>query len=168
MASTGAGGAPAVKGLRLITMNKVADGYGFHMYTDKKLQGQYIKSVTKDSPADLCGMISGDHVLAVDGMDCSQETHHQVVDRVRAEPSSGKKVLVIDQQTEQEMQAKGTPINPANAIVMIPRSPPSDETDGGGLSELNMDLKAAIPKNKKKEVKSKKSWADSVAAYNDL
>ncbi|KAL5479965.1 hypothetical protein EMCRGX_G023572 [Ephydatia muelleri] len=168
MASTGAGGAPAVKGLRLITMSKGPDGYGFHMYTDKKLQGQYIKSVTKESPADLCGMIPGDHVLAVDGVDCSKETHHQVVDRVRAEPSIGKKVLVIDQQTEQDMLAKGVPIHPANAIVMVPRSPPSDEPDGGALSELNMDLKSAIPKNKKKDIKSKKNWADSVAAYNDL
>ena len=34
----GAGGAPSVRGLRLLTMNRGADGYGFHMYTDKKLQ----------------------------------------------------------------------------------------------------------------------------------
>ena len=69
-------------------------------------QGQYIKSVTKGTPADLCGMTPGDHVLAVDGVDCSTESHHQVVDRVRAEPSKGKKVLVIDQDTEREMQEK--------------------------------------------------------------
>ena len=42
MASTGAGGAPAVKGLRLITMSKGPDGYGFHMYTDKKLQVRFL------------------------------------------------------------------------------------------------------------------------------
>lgn len=76
------------------------------VYSSPGRQGQYIKSVTKDTPADLCGMIPGDHVLAVDGADCSMETHHQVVDRVRSEPSMGKRVLVIDQETEREMLAK--------------------------------------------------------------
>lgn len=80
MASGGAGkvGGAAVKGLRLLTISRSGDGFGFHMYTNKERDGQYIKSVTTNSPADLAGMLAGDHVLQVDGVSVAGETHHQV------------------------------------------------------------------------------------------
>ena len=73
----GAHGA-AVKGLRLLTLQKGPDGFGFHMYTNKERDGQYIKNVAENSPADLAGMLTGDHVLAVDGKSVQGESHHQV------------------------------------------------------------------------------------------
>ncbi len=74
----GTGGGAAVRGLRLVTMNRGKDGFGFHMYTNKDRDGQYIKSVTRDSPSDLAGMLTGDHIIAVDGHMVIKDTHHQV------------------------------------------------------------------------------------------
>lgn len=80
MASGGAGkgGGAAVKGLRLLTLTRQRDGFGFHMYTNRERDGQYVKSVAQNSPADLAGMLPGDHLLSVDNHSVVGETHHQV------------------------------------------------------------------------------------------
>ena len=41
-------------------------------------QGQYIKSVFKGGDAELAGMLSGDHVLEVEGTDVTEMTHMKV------------------------------------------------------------------------------------------
>lgn len=61
-----------------MTMDRAADGFGFHMYTNKEREGQFIKSVAPNSPADLAGMLPFDHVVGVDGVIVIGETHHQV------------------------------------------------------------------------------------------
>lgn len=72
-------GGAAVKGLRLLTLKRGSDGFGFHMYTNKERDGhQYIKNVAENSPSDLAGMLPGDRVLAVDGKSVLGESHHQV------------------------------------------------------------------------------------------
>ena len=76
--AAGIGGGAAVKGLRLVTMIKGKEGFGFHMYTNKERDGQHVKNVTPNSPADLSGVLAGDHILAVDGHSVVKETHHQV------------------------------------------------------------------------------------------
>ena len=80
MAGTlGKGGrAHAITGLRLLTMNRGPDGFGFHMYTNRERGGQYIKSVAHNSPADLAGMLPGDHIVGVDGEVVLSLSHHQV------------------------------------------------------------------------------------------
>ena len=45
-------------------------------------------------------------MLAVDGVDCLEMSHHEVVERVRAGTGVGKKLLVIDQETEKEMKER--------------------------------------------------------------
>ena len=50
----GEGGAAALKGLRLLTMDRGPEGYGFHMYTNKELMVgthklSYIASVIRAS-----------------------------------------------------------------------------------------------------------------------
>lgn len=90
------GGAASLRGLRLLTMDRGPEGYGFHMYTNKSLkvchcqwnfmmqpffallQGQYVKWVSPNGPADLAGLLPGDHVLQVDGFDVVEETHQKV------------------------------------------------------------------------------------------
>ena len=42
------------------------------------VQGQYIKSVFEGGPAELAGMLSGDHVLEVDGTDVTTMSHMKV------------------------------------------------------------------------------------------
>ena len=78
MDGDGKGGGAAVRGLRLLTLKRGKDGFGFHMYTNKERDGQFIKSLSQNSPADLAGMLTGDHILAVDGHSVLKESHHQV------------------------------------------------------------------------------------------
>ena len=42
------------------------------------MQGQYIKSVFEAGPAELAGMLPGDHVLEVDGIDVTEMSHIKV------------------------------------------------------------------------------------------
>ena len=42
------------------------------------VQGQYIKSVFEGGPAELAGMLCGDHVLEVDGTDVTAMSHMKV------------------------------------------------------------------------------------------
>ena len=41
-------------------------------------QGQYVKWVSPNGPADLAGLLPGDHVLHVDGYNVTEETHQKV------------------------------------------------------------------------------------------
>ena len=43
------------------------------------VQGQYIKAVFPGEPADLAGMLTGDHVLEVDGTDVNEMSHMKVI-----------------------------------------------------------------------------------------
>jgi hypothetical protein len=177
MASGGAknGGVAAVKGLRLLTLSRTAEGFGFHMYTNREREGQYIKTVSPNTPADLSGMLPGDHVLAVDGVNVTSDTHHQVVEKVRT-GTGDKKLLVIDIDTEDEMKSKGEQINPEDAIVMIPRAapepppPPQNKEDTDTNQELNLtSMEAARRKGRRaKEMVKNRGWKESVEAYNQL
>jgi len=171
------GGATILKGLRLVTMDRGPEGFGFHMYTNKTLKGQYIKSVAPNGPADLSGMLPGDHVLAIDGVDIQNENHHQVVERIRKGDGVGKKVLVIDAETEKEMEQRNEKIEPDKAIVMIPRtsikvpskSEPVEETDSGPPQLKLGSMEDALLRGarKKQDVKTR-GWKESVQAYNQL
>ncbi|XP_064384511.1 Na(+)/H(+) exchange regulatory cofactor NHE-RF1-like [Halichondria panicea] len=111
-----------LKGLRLLTVVRGREGYGFHMYTNKTLKGQYIKWVSPNGPADLAGMLPGDHVLEVDGTHVETESHQTVVELIRGGSATEKKILVIDQKTEKEMRSLGEEVNASNAVMMIPRT----------------------------------------------
>ncbi|CAI8050660.1 Na(+)/H(+) exchange regulatory cofactor NHE-RF1 [Geodia barretti] len=172
MASGKEGG--ALKGLRLLTINRRTKGFGFHMFTNKALKGQYIKAVFPGEPADLAGMLNSDHVLEVDGVDVTEMTHMEVVEQIRS-GTGPKKILVIDMDTEREMVAKGEAIDRKNAVEMIPRSAATEETDAppeesAKEKALNFDdMTKAFPKGaiQRQKIKSR-DWKASVAVYNDL
>ena len=42
------------------------------------MQGQYVKWVSPNGPADLGGMLPGDHVIEVDGFNVTEESHQKV------------------------------------------------------------------------------------------
>ena len=43
------------------------------------LQGQYVKWVAPGGPADLNGMLTGDHIIEVDEVNVLELTHHEVI-----------------------------------------------------------------------------------------
>ncbi|XP_054616776.1 Na(+)/H(+) exchange regulatory cofactor NHE-RF2 [Dunckerocampus dactyliophorus] len=85
---------------RLCVMTKGEKGYGFHLHGEKGKTGQYIRKVEPDSPAEEAGLRAGDRVVAVNGVNVERETHHQVVQRIKA-VDNVTRLLVVDQDTHE-------------------------------------------------------------------
>ncbi|CAG2121941.1 unnamed protein product, partial [Medioppia subpectinata] len=73
------------------------DGYGFKLVEKAKI-GHYIGRVNADSPAQLAGLREGDRIIEVNSVNISNETHRQVVERIKSIPNEIK-LLVIDETT---------------------------------------------------------------------
>ncbi|XP_061604408.1 Na(+)/H(+) exchange regulatory cofactor NHE-RF1 [Phyllopteryx taeniolatus] len=85
---------------RLCTVDKGDNGYGFHLHGEKGKTGQFIRLVEPDSPAESSGLRAGDRLVFVNGEDVENESHQQVVGRIRA--TSGRlELVVVDPDTEQ-------------------------------------------------------------------
>ena len=150
-------------GPRLIVMDRSSDGFGFHMYTNKVLHGQYVKTVNPKTPAYHAGMLTGDHVIEVDGVNVERMTHQEVVQRIRSGSGKSKTVLVIDQDTEKLFKAQGIPITNGATIDT------SDAFDGSGPTEFPTSMAAAIPQGRKKSKEAKSGdWASKKALFDNL
>lgn len=85
---------------RLCTLEKGDNGYGFHLHGEKGRTGQFIRLVEPDSPAETSGLRAGDRLVFVNGEDVENESHQQVVSRIRA--TVGRlELIVVDPETEQ-------------------------------------------------------------------
>ncbi|KAM9844176.1 Na(+)/H(+) exchange regulatory cofactor NHE-RF1 [Aulostomus maculatus] len=85
---------------RLCTLEKGDNGYGFHLHGEKGKTGQFIRLVEPDSPAETSGLRAGDRLVFVNGEDVENESHQQVVSRIRA--TMGRlELIVLDPDTEQ-------------------------------------------------------------------
>lgn len=60
------------------------DGYGFNLHAEKGKPGQYIGKVDDNSPAEEAGLKQGDRIIEVNGVNIGNETHKQVVQRIKA------------------------------------------------------------------------------------
>ncbi|XP_025941443.1 Na(+)/H(+) exchange regulatory cofactor NHE-RF2 isoform X2 [Apteryx rowi] len=81
-------------------MLKGESGYGFHLHGEKGKSGQFIRKVEPGSPAEAAGLRAGDRVVAVNGLNVEQETHHQVVQRIKAVETETR-LLVVDKETDE-------------------------------------------------------------------
>jgi len=88
---------------RLCTLTKKEDhdGYGFSLYKKKNTPGQFIGTVEPGSPAEEAGLREGDKLIEVNEVDVTQESHKQVVQRVRELPSEVM-LLVVDSEYEDD------------------------------------------------------------------
>ncbi|XP_068584034.1 Na(+)/H(+) exchange regulatory cofactor NHE-RF1 [Cebidichthys violaceus] len=85
---------------RLCTLEKGDNGYGFHLHGEKGKTGQFIRLVEPDSPAETSGLHAGDRLVFVNAEDVENESHQQVVSRIRA--TVGRlELVVVDPDTEQ-------------------------------------------------------------------
>lgn len=71
------------------------DGYGFNLHAEKGKPGQYIGKVDDNSPAETAGLKQGDRIIEVNGVNIGNETHKQVVQRIKA-ISDEVRLLVVD------------------------------------------------------------------------
>ncbi|KAL2076743.1 hypothetical protein ACEWY4_027659 [Coilia grayii] len=85
---------------RLCLLEKGDNGYGFHLHGEKGKTGQFIRLVEPDSPSEISGLRAGDRLVFVNGENVENESHQQVVSRIRA--TTGKlELIVVDVETEQ-------------------------------------------------------------------
>lgn len=71
------------------------DGYGFNLHAEKGKPGQYIGKVDDNSPAETAGLKQGDRIIEVNGVNIGNETHKQVVQRIKA-IADEVRLLVVD------------------------------------------------------------------------
>lgn len=83
------------------------DGYGFNLHAEKGKQGQYIGKVDDGSPAERAGLKQGDRIIEVNAVNIGNETHKQVVQRIKA-IASEVQLLVVD---------PSVPVNKDNRLV---------------------------------------------------
>uniref|UniRef100_A0A8C5QG53 NHERF family PDZ scaffold protein 2 n=1 Tax=Leptobrachium leishanense TaxID=445787 RepID=A0A8C5QG53_9ANUR len=91
---------------RLCLIRKGEQGYGFHLHGEKGKSGQYIRKVEPGSPAESAGLKAGDRLLEVNGENVEKETHHQVVQRIKAVENETR-LLVVDRETDEHIHLKG-------------------------------------------------------------
>lgn len=83
---------------RLCVLEKGEGGYGFHLHTEKGKSGQFIRLVEPDTPASASGLLAGDRLMFVNGESVEDESHQQVVTRIRA-TARALELIVVDADT---------------------------------------------------------------------
>ncbi|MBN3284106.1 NHRF1 protein, partial [Polyodon spathula] len=85
---------------RLCSLEKGANGYGFHLHGEKGKIGQFIRLVEPDSAAEKSGLLAGDRLVFVNGVNVENESHQQVVSRIK-EQTTVLKLVVVDPETDE-------------------------------------------------------------------
>uniref|UniRef100_A0A4W5PRJ5 PDZ domain-containing protein n=1 Tax=Hucho hucho TaxID=62062 RepID=A0A4W5PRJ5_9TELE len=107
---------------RLCFLTKGPRGYGFHLHGERNKGGQFIRKVEPGSSAELSGLRAGDRVVEVNGENVEEETHHQVVYRIRA-VEHRTRLLVIDKETDDYLRSHGLACTEDLAVEMGNLSP---------------------------------------------
>lgn len=128
------------------------DGYGFNLHAEKGKPGQYIGKVDDGSPAERSGLKQGDRIIEVNGVNIGNETHKQVVQRIKA-IASEVQLLVVDpsvpvnkdnrivEQTNGTTTGIDTPDNVNNKVkTSPPSSPPPPAPSMNNTSNASPDI----------------------------
>ncbi|XP_040046372.2 Na(+)/H(+) exchange regulatory cofactor NHE-RF2 isoform X1 [Gasterosteus aculeatus] len=134
---------------RLCVMTKAEDGYGFHLHGEKGKSGQYIRKVESGSPAEAAGLRAGDRVVAVNGVNVEKETHHQVVQRIKAVDNETR-LLVVDQETHDSLRSLRLTATEEMAVLMAGH-PPSSSPSSPPASPSPPPPSDPSPPGKKRE-----------------
>ncbi|XP_062886906.1 Na(+)/H(+) exchange regulatory cofactor NHE-RF1 isoform X2 [Mobula hypostoma] len=124
---------------RLCAISRGPGGYGFHLHGEKGKTGQFIRLVEAGSPAEAAGLRAGDKVVQVNGDNVEQDSHQQVVEKIKA-VASETRLLVVDKETDELLRSLGLQCK-AEYIDGIPEQgqgveqlPESEEREVGGDS----------------------------------
>ncbi|CAD7683406.1 unnamed protein product [Nyctereutes procyonoides] len=90
---------------RLCRLVRGEHGYGFHLHGEKGRRGQFIRRVEPGSPAEAAALRAGDRLVEVNGVNVEGETHHQVVQRIKAMEGQTR-LLVVDKETDEELRRR--------------------------------------------------------------
>uniref|UniRef100_H2ZQ66 PDZ domain-containing protein n=1 Tax=Ciona savignyi TaxID=51511 RepID=H2ZQ66_CIOSA len=82
---------------RLCHIEQGPNGYGFLLHGEKGKPGQTVRKVESGSPAETAGLRVGDVLVTVNGKNVQNETHQQIVARIK-EKSGETDILVVDEE----------------------------------------------------------------------
>uniref|UniRef100_A0A8B9H057 Na(+)/H(+) exchange regulatory cofactor NHE-RF n=1 Tax=Astyanax mexicanus TaxID=7994 RepID=A0A8B9H057_ASTMX len=152
---------------RLCLLEKGDNGYGFHLHGEKGKTGQFIRLVEPDSPAEVSGLRAGDRLVFVNGENVENESHQQVVSRIRATAGS-LELVVVDMDTEQllrkhelkclrEYVTEGIPVadweleSEAAEVNGGPRESTPELVQNGGMGVTNVFKLLSFPEQDYKD-----------------
>ncbi|XP_044047272.1 Na(+)/H(+) exchange regulatory cofactor NHE-RF2-like isoform X2 [Siniperca chuatsi] len=127
---------------RICFLTKGERGYGFHLHGERNKGGQFIRKVEPGSSADLAGLRPGDRVVEVNGENVENETHHQVVNRIR-EVAHRTRLLVVDRDTDDHLRSRGLACTEDLAVEMgtlSPRPSPGPTPSTSPIPRENLPL----------------------------
>lgn len=131
-------GAPCARLCHIVKWDDF-DGYGFNLHAEKGKNGQFIGKVDEGSPSEAAGLKQGDRIIEVNEINIANETHKQVVERIKAFPTETK-LLVVDQQADDYFKASNVPIKgsmPGVRVIKTPERAPVDEPDDAVAKPTN-------------------------------
>ncbi|KAG5263143.1 hypothetical protein AALO_G00283050 [Alosa alosa] len=129
---------------RLCLLDKGDNGYGFHLHGEKGRTGQFIRLVEPDSPSEVSGLRAGDRLVFVNGENVENESHQQVVSRIRA--TAGKlELIVVDVETEQLLRKHNLRCQKEFVTEGIP-VPPSDSQNGDAEEKVSSASENGTPR----------------------
>lgn len=91
-------------------------GYGFNLHAERDRVGQFIGKIDDDSPAEEAGLREGDRILEVNGANIENETHQQVIARIKA-GGDCTTMLVLDREGDDHYKSKGITVSSNMSIV---------------------------------------------------
>ncbi|KAM9837616.1 Na(+)/H(+) exchange regulatory cofactor NHE-RF1a [Aulostomus maculatus] len=120
---------------RQCLLEKSPGGYGFHLHGQKGRSGQFVRLVEPDTPASAAGLRAGDRLAFVNGETVEDESHAQVVARIRA--STGTlELIVVDPETSELLRKLQLPCRKEFITEGIPVP---DSESGDSRSSLGSD-----------------------------
>jgi len=148
------------------------DGYGFNLHAEKGKQGQYIGKVDDGSPAERAGLKQGDRIIEVNAVNIGNETHKQVVQRIKA-IASEVQLLVVDPSVPVNKdnyiieQTNGTSTvgidTPDNVNNKSKISPPSSPTNTSSKAGPDIVIHTVSTPSSQKDDNSVKSGNSSIS-----
>lgn len=130
------------------------DGYGFNLHAERGKNGQFIGKVDDGSPSQAAGLRQGDRIIEVNEINILNETHKQVVDRIKAFANETK-LLVVDQQADEYFKTnniiiRGTSTSYIKIIKTPEKNPASidnEERSEGSISSMEDNMRKSVGSN---------------------
>ncbi|KAK2710122.1 Na(+)/H(+) exchange regulatory cofactor NHE-RF2-like isoform X2 [Artemia franciscana] len=126
-----------------------ADGYGFHLLSDKSKPGQFIGNVDPCSPASEAGILAGDRIVEVNGSPTVGETHKNVIEKIKAVPNETK-LLVVDPETDKYYKERNIAVSSSMSNVKFLKTPSHAPKNNNNVEKSTISSKT--PLSQKEEV----------------
>jgi len=121
-------------------------GYGFHLFGAKNSTGHSIRKVEENSPASRSGLLTGDKIVAVNGVNVQEFRHAQVVAEIK-KIDNETTLLVIDEEGEKycldnDIAVTEEMVKEAAAVAetAIPTPPRKESLKEEVISEIAEDI----------------------------